>query len=105
MTQVHEGTLIAWITSDWNAEGAMSGDSKQVLQSVHLTHIDGMESSGWVRAGTARVEVTLIDKTEMVENKVESLKAQKTSILAEAQMKVTQIEEQIQKLLAITYEG
>lgn len=105
MTQVYEGTLIAWITSDWNAEGAMNGDSKLVLESVHLSHNDGMESCGWVRAGTARVEITLIDKSAIVENKVESLNAQKTQILAEAQMKATQIEEQIQKLLAITYEA
>jgi hypothetical protein len=35
---------------------------------------------------------------------VESLKAEKSSILADAQAKATQIESKIMKLLAITYE-
>ena len=104
MSKVHEGTLNAYITQDYNADGAMSDDSSVVLRSIHLSPHENMANHGWTRVGTARVEVTLVGKDVMVENKIESLKAEKQKILADAQLKVTQIEEKIQNLLAISFD-
>jgi hypothetical protein len=105
MTQVHEGTLNAWIIDDYHSEGAMSGDTDRVLRSLHFCPHKDMESAGWVFAGTARIELTMVGTKSLVENKVESLKAQQKSILAEAQNKHTELERKIQTLLAITFEG
>ncbi len=63
-----------------------------------------MTASGWTFAGEAEITLQLVDHKALVENKVEALKAEVKSIKAEATMKVTQIERQIQTLLAITYE-
>jgi hypothetical protein len=63
-----------------------------------------MTSAGWTTVGEAEITVHLVDEKAMVENKVEALREEAKAIRAEAHMKCTIIEEQIQNLLAITYE-
>jgi hypothetical protein len=57
---------------------------------------------GYTEVGTATITVNTVDEKALIENKVEALKAEAVSIRAEATAKVTQIEGQIQSLLAIT---
>lgn len=59
---------------------------------------------GWVRIGHAEVTLHLISADKLVDNKVESLRAELTSTRAEAEAKCTQIQRQINTLLAITNE-
>jgi hypothetical protein len=72
----------------------------------HVTYSgQNMASHGWTRIGEARVEITLNDPNTILTEKVTALKAQKQNVLAEAEAKATEIERQIQTLLAITYSG
>lgn len=56
---------------------------------------------GYTRVGDAEITITLVDTDTLVQNKVESLRAEQKRVIADAQLKSTQIESQIQKLLAI----
>lgn len=59
---------------------------------------------GYTRAGTAVITFTPLGTKEIISSKVESLRAQQTKAIADAQAKSTELEEKIQRLLAITYE-
>lgn len=57
---------------------------------------------GYILVGTANIEIELLPQKEMTTSAVASLRKQKASVLATAQMEATKIEAQIQSLLAIT---
>jgi len=65
-----------------------------------LTNFD-MAKHGYTRIGTATIEFHLIDRSEMIENKVVALQAEMQTIKADAQVKVQKLEDQLQSLLAI----
>lgn len=56
---------------------------------------------GFVVAGSASIVVTLHSLEQITDGRVQALRAQREKILAEAQAKATQIEREIQQLLAI----
>ncbi len=58
-------------------------------------------NDGYIYVGHAAIEVSLLPPTDITTQAVETLKQQKTQVLADAQAKATQIEGQIQSLLAI----
>lgn len=60
--------------------------------------------SGWTFIGDAEITVTIPDERTLIDNKVEALREEAKAIRAEATAKVTQIESQIQNLLAISYD-
>lgn len=60
-----------------------------------------MSGQGYTLVGTATVTADIFPVGEMVDNKIAALRQQATSIRAEATAKCTQIESQIQRLLAI----
>jgi uncharacterized protein YqgV (UPF0045/DUF77 family) len=70
---------------------------------LHYTPID-MSDSGSAFIANATVTIDIPDERTLVENKVEALREQAASIRAQATAKCTQIEGQIQNLLAITYD-
>lgn len=73
--------------------------------SFYSKYPDGGVPSGWTRVGVATITVEfLADPAQMVASKVESLRRKKTDILADAQRKVAEIDDDIQRLLAISYE-
>lgn len=80
------------------------GDEKSVIDQLSFSCID-MSSCGWTKIGTAEIAVTFDDDDTVRENLVASLKAQKAEVLATAQAKATRIEERIQSLLAIEWDG
>lgn len=91
----------AWLTGGYGPE-SLNGDHVDVIGTLSYYQHD-MTMRGWTKVGTATITVQIEDEEKIVENKIESLKAEKNSILAEAQMKATKIDGQIQNLLAITY--
>ena len=108
--QKHTATLHAWLSTYHSIEGLFDGTPDQVTSTLAYTTsgpgTNGyLESQGYTYIGTAEITVTVGDRTEIVTSKVQGLKEQQRSILAKAQAESTQIEEQIQKLLAIGYEG
>lgn len=71
-----------------------------------MTFFDATETdASWIKVGTAEVVVTLDDDDTVRENLVDSLRKEKSKVLAEAQAKATQIEDRIQSLLAISWNG
>ena len=59
--------------------------------------------NGYRFVGWADVAITFVGADEMLTSAVESLKAQKQKVIADAQAAATRIEGEIQKLLAISY--
>lgn len=63
-----------------------------------------MTSAGWVKIGEARIEIDVMREDEVVNGAVAGLRAQQQKARADAEAKCTDIERQIQTLLAITHE-
>ena len=61
------------------------------------------DSSIWVWIGTAGVTVEIADENEIKAGLVDSLKEAKKKIQADAEKSITEIDAQIQSLLAIEY--
>ena len=59
--------------------------------------------SEWVEVGTAEIALILHDRREMTTKAVDSLKAQAEAVRAEAGRRLTEIQEQINSLLAIEH--
>ncbi len=69
--------------------------------------VDGKVDSSWSSyrlVGWAEITVELLPVADMMASAVDSLKAQKQKIIADAQLEATRLEGEIQKLLAISYE-
>lgn len=64
-----------------------------------------MTSEGWSVVGEAEITVTLFSHDQLIANKVDALRAEAKSVRAAATARVTQIESQIQNLLAISFDG
>jgi len=59
---------------------------------------------GWTLAGEATVTVELVDENTLISNKVAALRGQLQQHLADSHVTQTRLEDQIAKLLAISYE-
>lgn len=70
----------------------------------HLTFRD--ESPFWVeigytKVGIAKIDIELAPQNDMINNKIEALRAEMQMVKADAQVKVQKLEDQLQSLLAI----
>lgn len=106
MKRVIEGTIGVWSTpykgTEIGPQQIRQWEPKQLIENVALCAND--MAPQWARLGTARIEITFDDDKEMVTNRVSALRVEKERTLAEAQKKATDIEREIQTLLAITYD-
>ena len=93
---------IAWLssTSSMSPEQILNDSGDELASQVMLSNLD-MSTHGYTKVGTASIEFDLIDRNEMIENKVVALQAEMQTIKAEAQVKVQKLEDQLQSLLAI----
>lgn len=107
-------TLQAWLPKDRQLAGLFDADvnAQQIVSACFLINegpsIEGRPASYWEREGythigSAQVMLTLNSRDALLANKVTSLQARKASVLADAQRTATEIEGEIQKLLAIGY--
>ena len=102
-------TVCAWLSSSYGPQD-LKGDPQRVVSNAVLYEPHGgangkkdWQANGYVLIGEADVTLRLIDKKVMVEQKVESLRAEQGRVLAEAHARSVSIEADIQKLLAIEY--
>lgn len=58
----------------------------------------------WTKIGTVTMTIDFADPRDMVVSKVKALRKKKEAVLAKAQVEANGIEDDIQRLLAITYE-
>lgn len=87
------------------ARAMLDKDYKLATDFMTFNDTVGMEEVGWVNVGKAHIVVDMAEDEVIRENAVLSLKEQRKTILAEAQMKAMAIDEKIQNLLAIEYSG
>lgn len=104
MTRTITGEINAYLHGSGDPE-LLRGDLREAISELAFCTSDSMESVGWTRVGKATITVEIPDDKQLVENKVESLRAQKDSVLAKATATATEIERKIQNLLAISYDS
>lgn len=61
------------------------------------------EENGYTYVGTAEITVHMVEKQELIENKVQALRNEVIVIKAKSTMECTKIESQIQDLLSIGF--
>ena len=93
---------IAWLssTSNLSPEQILNDSGDELASQVMLTKLD-MAKHGYTRIGMATIEFDLIDRNEMIDNKIVSLRAELQGVKADAQVKVQKLEDQLNSLLAI----
>lgn len=104
------GNVRVWISDTWRTvkdiEKQAQDNPDQAVGSMTYTGPNqDLSEYGWIEVGTAIITATLLENDEVNAKQVENLKAQIQEIQADAQKKVRVLEDRIQSLLAITYEG
>lgn len=99
-------TLNAYMTQygDLAGKDLYSASSEDLARGLFVSKHDYKGENGFTLVGTAEVKITLMARDELVNAQVEALRQRQTAVLAEAQKQATDIERQIQSLLAITNE-
>jgi len=90
------GTTVAWLYP-WKSK-----ESPEEFSNLSFVDCD-MTDQGYVKVGTATITVELIDNKEIVNGQLSMLNEAKRRVQAEAEKALTEIETQIQSLLAIEY--
>ena len=95
-------TATAWLSkhSRLSPEQIAIATGEQLVEDVSFTELN-MATQGYTKIGTATIEFDLIDRNEIIDNKVAALRAELQGVKAEAQIKVQKLEDQLQSLLAI----
>lgn len=104
------GTQGAYVSRRSGFNPAKPEEAKLEALSLFRLEEDGSDNpywakEGYIRVGTAKVEVEFMAPKEVTTNAVTALRKQKDAVLATAQFEATKIEQQIQSLLAITNEA
>jgi hypothetical protein len=95
-------TATAWISTacPLSPEQILNPTGELLVKTTAFTETD-MSAVGWTKIGTATIEFELIDRNEMIDNKVIALRAELQGVKAEAQIKMQKLEDQLNSLLAI----
>ena len=95
------GTILAAINPDWlTTDELMKKSPEDALGclSLYKTVLDGH-----TRVGTAQITVTIDDDKEIIGGMVDSLRAERKRVQANAEVALNRLDERIQSLLAIEY--
>ena len=103
--RVIKGTIDVWVSrySPIGPNELTNTADAELIKGLNFASHD-MTTSGWASVGTARVEITLSGAEEIITGRVKALQVTKKQMQADVQMKLNDIDVQIQKLLALTYE-
>jgi hypothetical protein len=95
-------TTTVWVNSrcSLSPEQILNPTGDQLVREAIFIDLD-MATQGYTKIGTATIEFDLIDRNEMIDNKIVALRAELQIVKAEAQVKVQRLEDQLQSLLAI----
>jgi hypothetical protein len=94
------GTLFVSLSEYSDPERLKDKDDAKALLALTFSQCD-LSSSGYSKAGTATVTVTLDDEKQLIENKADSLRAEIKKVRAESQNAITKLTEKLNSLLAI----
>ena len=102
MSQKITGTVKAWL-QQYSDIGPHNICEVTEPWRFAFSNLD-MKQAGWTEVGEATITVRLtFNQEQMVANKVDTLRAQVSKLRAEAEFEASRLEDQIQKLLAISY--
>lgn len=99
-----KGTIGAYITDFSSLHMGNLETVKEESLIDHLTYckfVDDKLPEGWIKVGSVEVIVTMFDNKKINKAQIATLREMKKTVQAEAQKKITEIEQQIQSLLAI----
>lgn len=92
----------AWFTGDHVGPEDLKHDPVHAVSSVSY-YAGDMSKHGWSLVGVAEITLHVESEEVLIDNKVAALRQELTNVRAEAQLKATELEGRIQKLLAISY--
>ena len=96
-------TVPAYMNKWSSIDELMARDPTSAIGSIYTGNT--CDLSTWIWIGSASVTVEIADEKEINSKLVESLKEAKKKIQADAEKSITEIDAQIQSLLAIEYKG
>jgi hypothetical protein len=104
-SRVISGKVGVWLTpySSLGPKQLADGDGAAIVRDVDFSQHD--MAPEWTRIGTAQVQITLEPTDQIINNKIDALRTEQKKVVADAQKKSTDLEREIQQLLAITYDG
>lgn len=102
--------LHAWLSPHMRIEGLFDSAPERVLSALSYTTLGPdvtsyQKDNGYTYIGSATIRLEACTRDEIIGSKVDALKTEKAQVLATAQAKATEIDSQIQKLLAISFDG
>lgn len=98
------GKVKAWMrTYTFDTPDSMAKRRQNVAELTYASEETDLSKHNFVAVGEADIEVTLDSPTEIVKSQINNLQEQIKGVRAQSQMQVTQLEAQIQNLLAIEY--
>lgn len=97
----YTGTLNAFITNPWTTLATLAQEENP-LNLLAYTASEMTYAEDWTKIGTAEITVTLFDEKKIVAGMVESIDTQIQSTYAEAELKIKELKQKRQELLAIT---
>lgn len=92
----------AWFITDSDGPEDLHGDPVRAVSTVSY-YAGDMTAYGWSLVGEAEITLYVDHEDTLIDNKVAALRQELKNVLGEAQLKATEIEGRIQKLLAISY--
>lgn len=99
-------TKSVWLTESANKYVDLN-DIRKPEESTWFTYCDidtDMSKYGCTLIGTAEIEITMLDQSVITANAIDAIKNQIQSVRAESENKITKLQDQINKLLAISNE-
>ena len=104
-------TVPVWFCGDHYGPQHLTGSPEDAIDAVsfYSTGIDPKTGelrrpAGWTLVGYADVVLRPLPEQQLVESKVEALRAQKADVLAKAQAEATDIDRKINTLLRLTFD-
>lgn len=100
MSTTKTATISAWLpsTTDMRPTDLYSAESKALADTLGYSSRD-MATCGWVRVGNATITLDLLPMKDLTQQTIDALRREQ----AELQAKCTQIDRQINNLLAIEH--
>ena len=99
-----EASIDAWLPDHVGISAAdlLSMDALRLVNGFGYSVHD--MAPRWLKVGTARITVEIADVDAFVDLQINALKEARQKVLADAQLKATEIDRQIQSLLAIEHD-
>lgn len=102
-----QGTTKVWLTDERITPCTIQsliddGKTDYAINQFSYSRLDAdMSKYGWVEIGTATIEVTFLPQDTVIEKLADGLREQISTVRAEAQSRITQLEDKLNQLLAL----